>query len=116
MEATADVNARVILRIAAAVLAFPSTAAVFHCRRAVRGRDLGAAGTLFSLLLAAEVSVMLGLAQPGFLAVAYLAVGAAAAATLVAGLERAFAVLAVAAALKYVISIMLIRAWVHFIK
>jgi hypothetical protein len=116
MEAAADVNARVILRIAAAVVAFPSTAAAFHMRRAIRGRDLAAAGVPFAILLAAEVAVMLGLVRSGLLPAAYLTVGAAAVVTLVAGFERSFAVLAIAAALKYIISIIFIQAWVHLIQ
>ncbi|MHC4711844.1 MAG: hypothetical protein ACYTAN_01060 [Planctomycetota bacterium] len=116
MEAAADVSTRVILRIAAAVVAFPSTAAAFHIRKAIRGRDVAAAGVSFAVLLAAEVVVMLGLVPPGLLPAAYLAVGAAAVVALVAGLERSFAVLAVAAALKYVISIVLIQVWMRVIQ
>ncbi len=111
MDASVDLAARVALRTAAALVAFPAAALALGRHKPKKARDGALAAGVFLALLAAETAVMLALAPVWFLTAAYLTAAAAAVVLVAAGLLRAAGLLAVAVVLKYVISIIFVQAW-----
>jgi hypothetical protein len=116
VDASLDVTARVALRTAAALVAFPVALVVLGKYRPRGVRDIAAAGGVLAALVLSEAAVMLAWLPTAALTFAYVAVGAAAVAMLAAGLSRASALLAAAAILKYVISIIFVQAWLLLVQ